>query len=156
MMRHCYHAANQVAKLGAFRQLRWLAVQVRVHWRHRQQQARLPGRLWLFTVDRRPRQLVRRVRQPRARERLRRWLLRSQVRLLEQRWCTPEAASRRRPTQLGKRLARREDLLRLRHRLQRLLSVTRMRGIVGTTRVLLRVGLRAGVAGAIWRTTQRE
>ena len=150
-----WRAAVDQRRRWELQQLRRLAVQVQAHRRRRRRLAGLPGRLWLITVDRRLRQLVRRMRRPRARERLRRRLLRSQVRLLEQRWCTLEAASRRRPTQLGKRLARLEDLLRLRHRLQRLLSVTRTRGIVGTTRVLLKVGLRPGVAGALWCTTRR-
>ena len=75
-------------------QLRRLVVRVRVSRRHSMRRARQPVRLWLLMVDRRLRQLVQLVRQPRARER--RWILqlRSRVRLLELRWCTLEAASR--------------------------------------------------------------
>ena len=43
---------------------------------------------------------------------------------------------------LGKRLTMQEDRLRLRRRPQRQRMMGRMRGIVGTTRVLLRVELR--------------
>ena len=91
-----WSAAVDQRRRWELQQLRRLAVQVQAHRRRRRRLARLPGRLWLITVDRRLRQLVRRMRRPRARERLRRRLLRSQVRLLEQRWCTLEAASRMR------------------------------------------------------------
>ena len=54
---------------------------------------------------------------------------------------------------LGKRLTMQEDRLRLRPRLQQQRMKRQMRGIVGTTRVLLRVGLR-WVAEGLWCTTQ--
>ena len=76
-------------------QLRWLALLVLAHRRHRRRQARLPGRLWLLTVDRVLRQPRQRVRLPRVRVRLWMGQLRSLVRQLEPRWCTLEAASRR-------------------------------------------------------------
>ena len=76
-------------------QLRWLALLVPVHRRHRQQQARLPGRLWLLMVDRALRRPRQRVWLPGAQGRLWNRQLRSRARLLVLRWCTLEAASRR-------------------------------------------------------------
>ena len=76
-------------------QLRLLALQVPVHRRHRRRQARLRVRLWLLTVDRALRRPRQRVQLPRVQERLWNRRLRSRVRLLELRWCTLEAASRR-------------------------------------------------------------
>ena len=56
---------------------------------------------------------------------------------------------------LGKPLTMQEDRLRLRRRPQRQRMMGRMRGIVGTTRVLLRVMVRlVEVAEGLWCTTQ--
>ena len=87
-------AVDQLRRLEPL-QLRWLALLVPVHRRHRRRQARLPGRLWLLMVDRALRRPRQRVRLPRMQERLWNRQLRSRVRLLVLRWCTLEAASRR-------------------------------------------------------------
>ena len=76
-------------------QPRWLELQVRALRRRRLQQARLQVLLWLLMVDRRPRRLVQQERRPRTQERRQSRQLRSLVRLLELRWCTRVAASRR-------------------------------------------------------------
>ena len=101
----CWHRARRLAQPWheavhqrrrlELQLLRLLVVEVRVHRRHRQQQARLQGQLWLLMVDRHLRRLVQLVRRPRAQERRQSRQLRSLVRLLELRWCTREAASRR-------------------------------------------------------------
>ena len=76
-------------------QLRRLVLRVRAHWRLRRRQARRLGQQWLIGGDRRLRQLVQRVQRPGVQEHLWSRQLRSLERLLELRWCTQEAASRR-------------------------------------------------------------
>ena len=76
-------------------QLRRLVLRVRAHWRLRLQQARRLGQQWLIMADRHLRQLVQPVQRPRVQGHLWSRQLRSLERLLELRWCTQEAASRR-------------------------------------------------------------
>ena len=76
-------------------QLGRLLLRVRAHRRLRRQQARRLGLLWLITVDRHLRRLVQPAQRPRVLEHLWSRRLRSLERLLELRWCTQEAASRR-------------------------------------------------------------
>ena len=83
-----------------------------------------------------------------------RWL-RLQGRLLEMRCCLVEVARRRHLVWLVSQLVRLEDRLRLRLRQQVQRSKRRIRGIVDTTMVVLRIRRRMVVAGALLCTTQR-
>ena len=112
---------------------------------------------WSLTVDLHLRQLVQQGRQPQMREHLAMRQLRSLVRQLERRRCTLEAVSMTLWLQPRRPLATLEDRRQLRLRQRRRRSRRQTLGIVDTTRVLLRVGLRRWlvVAGGLWCTTRR-
>ena len=153
-MRRWSEVVDQQMNLELLR-LRQLGLEGRVHRKHRLRRARLRVLRWWLTVDLHRRRLVQQGRQPRMREHLAMWQLRSLVRQLERRRCTLEAVSMTLWLQPRRPLAMLEDRRQLRLRQRRRRSRRQTLGIVGTMRAVMRLRRRVVVAGALWCTTRR-